>query len=644
MAMASDSTAPDTAKPLTIFLSYARADRPRAEKLARALGLAGFEIWWDALIEGGAPFAHSIGQALAAADAVIVLWSQTSINSDWVRDEAAQGRDRRRLVPLSLDGSEPPLGFRQYHVIDLAKWRGRPDAPEIAAISRAISASIGQAAPPLRPPARAVSRRRALQIGSGAAVALAAGGGLYAWQRGMFSGVDLIADSIVVLPFKNLSGDSAQAFLSDGLTEEVRAALARNDALKVLAATSSNAARGDGEDAKGIARKLGVAYLLEGSVQRSNDMVRISTDLTDGRTGFSRWSNTVDRKLTDIFAVQSEIAGTVAEALSVQMATEKPAPGGTTKVAAYEAFLRGRSLFNAAADEASDRAALAQYDLAIAADGNFALAHAARSRSLAAIAAEYAKADELRSLYDAAVAAAKQAIALAPDLAEGHLALGYALFTGRLDVAGARPAYDKAYALGHGDADIMLLFALYCARARRSDEARAAILRALALDPLNPRTHRAAGSIDYSARRYEAAIQPLNQALALNPKISNAHALIGNCLYQLGRLKEAQAAFVAEPHAMFRLTGLAVAENRLGNAAAAKQAMTQLVAELGDSALYQQAEVLAQWGQADAALATLERARAIGDSGLIYLTTDPLLDPLRVRPEFTRLLKELKLG
>lgn len=644
--MASDSFAPETAgKPATIFLSYARADRRRAEKLADALGRAGFEVWWDALIEGGAAFANSIREALEAADAVVVLWSQASVESDWVRDEAAQGRDRRRLVPLSLDGSAPPLGFRQYHFIDLAKWRGKPDAPEIAAIVRAIHTAIGQPVPAAAVPPNGVSRRRVLRIGAGSALALVAGGGgVYAWQRGLFGGTAIAADSIVVLPFKNLSGDPAQAFLSDGLTEEVRAALARNDALKVLAGTSSNVAREQGGDAKEIARKLGVAYLLEGSVRRSNDLVRISTDLTDGRTGFSRWSNTVDRKLTDIFAVQSEIAGTVAEALSAQMATSKPAPGGTTNVGAYEAFLRGRSLFNAAKDEESDRAALAQYDLAIAADPGFALAHAARSRSLAAIAAEYAKAEELRPLYDGAIAAAKRAIELAPDLAEAHLALGYALFTGRLDVAGARPAYDKAYALGHGDADILLLFALYCARARRSDEARAAILRAAALDPLNPRTHRAAGSIDYSARRYNDAIEPLNQALALNAKISNARALIGNCLYQLGKLKEAKEAFAAEPHAMFRLTGLAIVENRMGNTTAARQAMAQLIAELGDSALYQQAEVLAQWGRADEALATLEKARAVGDSGLIYLTTDPLLDPLRQRPEFNRLLKTLRLA
>ncbi|MCS6625436.1 TIR domain-containing protein [Roseibacterium beibuensis] len=637
--MSSEASAADAGRRTTVFLSYARADRARAEKLAAALSDAGLEVWWDALIEGGAAFAHSIRTELDTADVVIVAWSATSINSDWVRDEAAVGRERRRLVPLSLDGSEAPLGFRQYHVIDVSRWRGGAGAEEIAAIVRAVTTATGQPATTVPERRASVSRRGALWIGSGVVAALA-GGGVLAWRTGLGGG-GTVGAGIVVLPFKNLGGDPGQAHLAEGLTEEVRAALARNEALKVVAATSSNAVHTETEDATAIAHKLGVAWLLEGSVQRSDDIVRISTNLTDGATGFSRWSNTVDRNLSDIFAVQTEIAGTVAEALSVRLATDTPAPGGTTSVAAYEAYLKGRALFNAARDEASDREALANYDLAISTDGNFALAHAARSRSLAALAAEHAEASDLPGLYEEAISAARRVIAIAPDMAEGHSALGYALFTGKLDVAGARPAYDRAHALGRGDADILLLFALYCARGGRPAEAQAAITRALALDPLNPRTFRAAGSIDYSARRYEPGIAVLEKALALNPEISHAHGLIGNCLYFLDRTGEARAAYAAEPHDLFRLPGLAIADHRLGDIAAAKRSMAQLVEDLGDSALYQQAEVLAQWGEADAALAALERARAVGDSGLIYLSTDPMLDPLRRRPEFVRLLKEL---
>ena len=293
---------------------------------------------------------------------------------------------------------------------------------------------------------------------------------------------------------------------------------------------------------------------------------------------------------------------------------------------------------------AQDRQALADYELAIAADPNFAMAYAARSRSLAAIAAEYGKADQLHPLYDAAIDSARRAVALAPALAEGHLALGYALFSGRLDIDGAAPSYARAYALGRGNADILLLFALYCSRAGRANEARAAIQRALVLDPLNSRTYRASGSIDYAARRYASAFAPLRQALALNPDMTYTHALIGSCLLQLGRLQEARAAFAADPLAAFRWSGLAIVDHRLGDSAAAADDLRHLVSELGDGAAYQQAEVHAQWGEPDAAIAALRRARQVGDSGLTYAATDPLLDPLRGRPDFVNFIKQMRLA
>jgi TolB-like protein/Tfp pilus assembly protein PilF len=645
--MASDPHPPAPGGPLTLFLSYSRPDRAVAQRLADALHKAGHVVWWDALIEGGAKFASSIRAALDSAEVVIVLWSESAIDSDWVRDEAAQGRDRHRLVPLSIDGSQPPLGFRQYQVIDFARWNGHAGAPEFAAMLRAIALAAGHEAGPAtplpiaRPGPR--SSRRQLLVGVGAGTLVAGTGAVVAW-RNFAAPAPAAARGIAVLPFKNLSGDPEQDYFAAGLTEEVRAALAANDAFQVVAATSSNVAHEGADSATKMARNLGVAYLLDGSVQLSRDIVRIAASLTDGKTGFTRWSQSIDRKLNDIFAVQNEIARTVSAALQVRMATDRPAPGGTRNLGAYENFLRGRALYNQAKDEATDRAALAHFDLAIAADDHFAMAYAARSRSLASIAAEYAKAEELKPLYASSIAAARRAIELAPDLAEANLALGYVLFTGKLDVAGARPFYDRAYALGRGNADIILLFALYCSRAGRAAEARSAVGRAIALDPLNPRTHRAAGSIDYAARRYEEALAPLARAVQLNPDITNARSHQGNCLMQLGRLDEARAAFAAEPSAMFRLTGLAIVEHRRGDDAAANKYLAQLVADVGDSALYQQAEVLAQFGRPADAVAALGRARVIGDSGLIYLRTDPLLDPIRKEPGFIKLLHSLNLG
>jgi TolB-like protein/Tfp pilus assembly protein PilF len=636
--MTDQPTKPDN--PVTLFLSYAHADEAKAKRLATALQHAGYIVWWDAMIEGGAAFSKSIAEALDSSDAVLVLWSAHSIESDWVRDEAAQGRERHRLVPLSLDGSHPPLGFRQYQMINLSHWHGRRASPEFRSVERAIASVLGQRVEPV-PTRGPVASRRAVMLGGAAAGAVAIGGGGWlAWEKGLLGG-GTDALSIAVLPFRNLSGDKTQDYFSDGLTDEVRTALTRIEQLRVLAGTSSAKASEGGADPRKIAADLGVRYLLSGSVQRVADMVRIAIDLTDGRTGFSRWSQSVDRRVTDIFAVQSEIANLVAGAMSVQVATAQPAPGGTTNVKAYEHYLQGRSLFSLAKDEATDRAALTHFELAIAADPKFALAYAARSRSLSIIASEDAKADQIKPLFSEAIVAARRAVELAPNRAEGHLALGYAMFAGRLDIEGARPSYERAYALGHGNADTVLLYALYCSRAGRPREASAAVQRAVVLDPLNPRAFRAQGSVAYAARRYVDAIPPLRRALQLNPKMNVAHSLIGSALLGLGRNADALKEFEAEPGRQFALAGEAIAQRRLGNPSAAQKAFDELVNDIGDSATYQQAEVLAQWGRADEALARLERARAVGDSGLTYAATDPMLDPLRSDPRFKRFINTL---
>lgn len=629
-----------TEKAVTLFLSYTREDEGIARRLANALDHAGYTIWWDALIEGGQAYSRSIAEALEKADVVIVLWSARSVESDWVRDEAAQGRDRHRLVPLSIDGSAPPLGFRQYQVIDLRHWRGRKDAPEICAIRRAIEAVTGNSHSPYPAQRVRVSRRSMLVGTSAAGAAVLAGGSWLAWDRGVFGGYSAPL-SIAVLPFRNLSGDKSQDYFADGLTEEVRSALTRIGALHVLAGTSSEKASEEAGDPKAVAAELGVGYLLSGSVQRAGDIVRIGMDLADGRTGFSRWSDSVDRKLTDIFAVQSEIARTVAQAMSIQVATSRPAPGGTRNVDAYEHYLQGRSLFNLARDAQTDQAALAHFETAIAEDPNFALAYAGRSRALAVIAGEHASADQLKSLYSAAASSARRAVDLAPDLAEGHLALAYVTFAGQLDIRGAWPSYQQAYRLGYGNAETLLLYALYCSRAGRPREAKAAVDRAVLLDPLNARAFRAQGSVAYAARRYADAIPALRRALRLNPGMSFAHALAGNALLGLGRTQDAVKEFEAEPEAQFRLTGLAIAENRLGDRAAAEKAFADLQSQVGDSAVYQQAEVLAQWGRADESLQKLARAFQVGDSGLTYALTDDMLDPLRKDRRFAGVIKAL---
>ena len=640
----------------TVFLSYAREDQAQAAQLARALEDSGFDVWWDTLIHSGAEFSKTIEAALEKCDAVVVVWSRASVRSDWVLDEASRARDLRKLVPLSLDGTAPPLGFRQYHFVDLSHWRGDPKAGGMIELIRGITAAGSQAradsvaAAPARTQGRGLSRRGLAALGlatAGAGIA-----GALAWQRGWFSGPAASRNSVAVLPFVNLSKNPDQDYFSDGLSEELRATLARNLKLLVMAQASSSRFRARRDDAVTIAAKLGVAFLLDGSVRRAGEVVRVTVDLIDGETGFSRWSRTFERKLQDIFAVQSEIADTVARALTAEVdagavkgSQEAPAvSGGTTNVEAYDAYLRGRALYDLSSDEASERAALARFDAAIAADPGYAAAHAARARSLTAIANQYGKVAELVELYDAAIVSARRAIALAPQMAEGHSTLGFTLFQGRLDARAAREPFERSRQLGAGEATVLARYAQYSARAGRSREASDAMQRALVLDKLNPLIHRAAGSIAYAARLYADSIPPTRQALAMNPELSRAHAAIGDALTLLSRPEEARAEYRAEPVADFRLAGLAIVERRLGNAAAANSAWSQLVAEHGERVLYQQAQVRAQWADREAALTALERAYRIGDSGLIYLRNDPFLDPVRDDPRFTDLLGRIGFG
>ena len=640
----------------TVFVSYSRDDRKAALPVIELLESADFSVWWDGLLTPGERFSQATETALEGAKVVVVLWSRTSTASHWVHDEATRGRDRRVLVPISLDGCEPPLGFRQFQTIDISKARLKRGDATAEAVIQAV-AVLHTAAPVARareaPASRRIDRRLllagggALAVAAGAALAVAAGA---AWQAGLFGSSGAVANSVAVLPFDNISGDPQQRYFSEGLAAEVRGELARNPLLRVAAQTSSNKFRDSRDDARAISNALGVTYLLDGNVRRAGDMLRISAELIDGSSGFSQWSQSFDRPLADVFAVQDEIAGAVTAALSAQMvkrqagARETVHAGGTSNVAAYDAYLRGRDLYQKGIDENSDRAALARFDEAIAADPRYALAHAARARALTVIGNQYSQGAARIAIYDDALAAARRAVALGPDTAEAFLALGIILFNGNLDCRGAREPFEKAAALGGGDAEVLSRAALFNARTGRFAAARSTMARAAALDPLNPNMLRLVGEVEFSAGRYAEAIAAINRALAINPRLAVAHSTIGASQLQLGDAKAAEQSFRAEPNSLFALPGIAIICARTGRKAEAQAALARLIAEHGDNGLYQQAQVLAQSGASAAALARLAAARRARDSGLALLRNDPMLVPLRNKPEFIALSNSLGFG
>lgn len=637
------------------FFSYSRGDLDGARPVIALLEAAGLDVWWDGRLEGGENYLQTTEAALEGADCVVVLWSATSVDSHWVRDEAQRGRERGCLVPLSLDGTMAPLGFRQFQLLDISGWNGAAGSPEAARIVAAVNARAGAGEgasaatqPPPAPapaPGTALSRRT-LMIGG---VGLVGAAGLVgAWRGGLIGGGGDGTISMVVLPFDNLTGDAEKAWFSNGLSSELRSVLARNPRLRVSAPTSSSAVEGDDDFA--IGRKLGVGHILRGSVAREADQVRVSAELV-AVNGAWLWGDKYDRALEDVFAVQSEIAETVALALVAEIASDDEAQraaaaqqdvGGTQNIAAYEAFLRGHALYDLGGGVDTSRAALAQFEAAIAQDPAYAAAHAMRSGILASIASNAASdGAESRRLFAEALAAAKRSLDLEKRLARGHLALGLALNNGWLKQTEAAPHYRAAQQFAAGEADILRSVASFYAYG--TDQALAArlIAQVLELDPLNARAFRSAGFVALFARDYPKVIADMERALALNPSLASAQFAIGIARLMQGDAAGALAAAKAERGEAYALTVTAVAAHRLGDAAGSDAALAALVRDYGDSR-YQQVQVHAQRGETGEALTLLDAAYRALDPGLLWAPNDPLLDPLRGEVAFKELL--LRLG
>ena len=647
--MSEAGDAPDGG-PGHIFVSYARADRERVQPIVAALEARGRRVWWDSHLAGGSAYAREIEAALRSADAIVVVWSRASVRSDWVRDEAAVGLELARLVPIKLDDAAAPLGFGQFHTIDLTHWNGQPDAPEIGQLVRAIDRTgEGEVHRIARPASasRSSLARRSLLIGAVAAPALALGAWWLAGRPWPGGGPSAPAHSIAVLPFANLSGDVAQDYFADGLTEELIGALARLPSLQVAGRTSSFKFKGSKDNSAAIGAKLGVADLLDGSVRRQGDQARISAELVDARSGFQRWSQAYDHDLKDVLATQASIAEAVAEQLKGALLggeIQAISVGGTSNPAAYDAYLQGKRLFDLGGGESAFRAALAQFDAAVADDPNFAAAHAARTRVLLTLGDEFSGPAVHDKMYAEALAAARRAVALAPGLAEAQATLADTLASAFLDFAGARAAYARAIATGAGQSEVLTRYGLFNCDIGAFAAGLAAANRATILDPLNPRVFASLGSSSYVARKYPQAIAAMRQALAFSPGLNAAHERIGFALLQQGDAKAAAAEFALEPVGWLKQTGLAIALHRLGDAAGAEAAFRALTSDPDDIVYYQQAMVLAQWGKLDGAFAALESAIAGHDGGVVAIKADPSLDPLRADPRYAAILHRLGLA
>jgi len=526
---------------------------------------------------------------------------------------------------------------------------------------RAVTGTEAVAAPPFLPVGR--SRRRRMLGGIALSAVIVVGIALGAFWRARHmpitsarigSTTEVLVTpalatfapprhSIAVLPFVNISGSKEQEYFSDGLTEELLNSLSRIDELQVAARTSSFYFKGKDADLPTVARKLNVASVLEGSVRRSGNRVRITAQLSNAVTGFHLWSQTYDRDLSDVLQLQAEIANSVAGVLKVTLlsdVTEKIELGGTRNPAAFDAYLRGRKA-HARGDAKAYPDAVVAYTEAIRLDPTYALAFAGRSIAYSNYAGEVVPGAAIREFYKMAFVDAHQALAIAPELAEGSLALAV-FYDNSLAFARASEAYERARALGPGNTEVLRLSGRFAVYMGHTDLGLTALRRAVVLDPLNPHSHEAISEALFYARQYQEAAVAATDAISLDSDYERAYGYRGLADYGRGDFERAHTSCIAKPDYWISQWCLALTYGKLGPHAVAEATLAKFKADNGDASAYQYATVYAQRGDTREALEWLITAVRVRDPGLEYLKTDPLMDPLRNEPRFQAIERELK--
>jgi adenylate cyclase len=579
-----------------VFLSYARADVDSAKALAELIGRAGHDVWWDRELHGGSRFTAEIDKALRDAEAVVVLWSEASLESAWVQDEAAEGRDSNRLVPVVIEDVRPPLGFRQYQALDLADLRSGNQPRQLEELLRAI---IKMGVPDARPAPSEAPR-------AAAAAATAEAAAKY---------------SICVLPFVNMSGDPEQEYFSDGISEDIITDLSKVSALLVIARNTAFTFKGKVMDVKEVAKTLGVTHVLEGSVRKAGNRVRITAQLIDADTGGHAWADRYDRDLTDIFAIQDEISKAIVAALRLRLLPqEKKAieTRGTSSVDAYNLYLMARQQWTEGSlgDIRRQETIVRICEQALSFDPNYAQAWA-----LMALAQS-----QLRFWHGLEVdpePAAERALAINPDLAEAHCVKAHLLEEqGQKDKA--REEIETAVRLDPESWEVNREAARLVFRQGRIADAIPFFEKAAALlesdwhnASMLVSCYRETGDADQVRRAAEKALMRIEKAIARDPSSATILASGAGVLAALREDQRAkdwiQRALLLDPDNNIMRYNLACA----------------LTTDLKDP---------------DRAIDVLEPyfKTTLGAAHIRHADVDPDLDPIRDDPRFKKLLTDAK--
>ncbi len=660
-----------------VFLSYASQDAEAAHHLCNALRAAGIEVWFDqSELRGGDAWDQAIRRQIKACYLFVPMISANTqsreegyFRREWkiaVDRTNDMAEDRAFLLPIIIDDTSDsearvPEKFREVQWTHLPAGANagafvdhvrRLVSPEMAVFASrsphsptrpVASPSVASAAAPIRSTA---PKSRSLIPWLVAGFVILAGG-YVASERFLMhrpavtaTGTPTLAaneKSLAVLPFADMSEKKDQEYFSDGLAEELIDQLGKTPGLKVIARTSSFSFKGKSDDIPTIAEKLKVANVLEGSVRRSGDHLRVSTQLIRADSGEQLWSETYDREFKDVFTVQDDIATAVVAALKLKLVggSTTEAAHGTTNTEAYAAYLLGRQLYRQST-LASYRRAIEAYQRAISLDPRYAQAYADLARS------QYNVGDieGSASLMHAARESAQKAIDLDPRLGLGYGTRSF-LRMAAFDWVGAEADARQALALDPTNPRVLTNYAVLYYFLGRLPEAVAMYRKALERDPLADDSWAGLGWAFAALHDYPTAYDAFGRALAANA--GNGYHKYGLASLQLldGKASEAVSTFQTIDYEHFRDAGVAMAEHTLGDATASQAALDALIASSAGSDAYQIAEVYAWRGEKDLAFEWLQRAYRQEDGGLAFTKMDLQLDSLRSDPRYAAFLKKL---
>ena len=668
-----------------VFLSYTSQDAEAAKRICEALRGGAIEVWFDqSELRGGDAWDQKIRQQIRDCALFIPIISVNTASRhegyfrlEWdLADQRSHkiARNRPFIFPVCLDatpdtGADVPDSFLRVQWTPLPA--GETPAAFVARVSELLSPGYAPAPAQGRPPAGAAAERHIPRPAASArqkswpaliALGVAVVGVCYFLREkfvlsthpvavpatpiaslpGEAAPKPVDAKSIAVLPFTDLSEKKDQEYFSDGLAEELLDLLAKTPGLHVIARTSSFSFKGTSEDIPTIAGKLNVANILEGSVRKSGNRLRVTTQLIRARSGEDIWSDTYDRELRDVFQVQDEIAGAVVAALKVSLLGAAPARAmSTANTEAYTFFLKCMEAHRIETRQ-SVESAISYCQRAVDLDPNFApawveLGDAIREQFVGYSMTPY---EEARPR---AYSAIRRALALDPKQADAHQALAAVYYQMDFDPAAAAVEMQRVVELEPTNPKIYWWRGYLASVQGRFNEALQYLQHARDLDPLNTDVYIQIGNVNYRAGKYSEAATAYRAAIALQPAIGSVHYRLGLVCLGQNNPPGALAEMTAEPDRVFHAVGLPLALDALGRKSEADAVIPDAEKTAALGASYQVALIYAARHDADRAFLWLDRAYRQRDTGMLWLKAEPLLKDLHADPRFQALLRKVHL-